>query len=169
MPVRDALGRVLAQDIVPGINVPGHDNSAMDGFAIRSVDLKQEEIKLKQIGTALAGKPFARNVSAGECVRVMTGAVMPQGTDTVVVQEVCRVEKGSDGDRVTVPPGQKAGQNVRAAGEDLKSGVPVLQPGQLLRPAELGLIASLGIGEVCLLYTSPSPRDTERSRMPSSA
>jgi len=74
----------------------------------------------------------------------MTGAVMPQGTDTVVVQEVCRAEGG----RVTVPPGQKAGQNVRAAGEDLKAGVPVLQPGQLLRPAELGLIASLGIGEV---------------------
>jgi len=74
----------------------------------------------------------------------MTGAVMPKGTDSVVVQEVCRAE----GTSITIPAGQKAGQNVRAAGEDLKSGVPVLQPGQLLRPAEIGLIASLGIGEV---------------------
>jgi molybdopterin molybdotransferase len=144
LPVREALGRVLAQEIVPAINVPGHDNSAMDGFAVRSSDLRNEEFFLKQAGTAFAGKPFHGVVSAGECVRVMTGAVMPQGTDTVVVQEVCRADNG----RVAIPAGQKAGQNVRAAGEDLKAGVPMLQPGQLLRPADLGLIASLGIGEV---------------------
>src|SRR6185295_10336186 len=84
VPVREALGRVLAQDIVPAINVPGHDNSAMDGFAVRFEDLKNEETKLEQIGTALAGKPFNGTVSAGECVRIMTGAVMPAGTDTVV-------------------------------------------------------------------------------------
>src|SRR6185503_9863958 len=85
--VRDALGRVLAQEIVPQINVPGHDNSAMDGYAVRHSDLK-EETTLRQVGTAFAGKPFQGMVSAGECVRVMTGAVMPQGADTVVVQEV---------------------------------------------------------------------------------
>jgi len=144
VPVRDALGRVLAQDIVPAINVPGHDNSAMDGFAIRSSDVKSQESHLKQIGTALAGKPFAGAVGAGECVRIMTGAVMPKGADAVVVQEVCRAQ----GDRVAIPPGQKAGQNVRAAGEDLKAGVPVLEPGRALGAADIGLIASLGLGEL---------------------
>jgi molybdopterin molybdotransferase len=143
VPVRESLGRVLAQDIVPSINVPGHDNSAMDGYAVRFSDLKNES-QLKNVGTALAGKPFHGQLSAGQCVRVMTGAVMPQGTDTVVVQEVCN----ADGDRITIPAGQNKGQNVRAAGEDLKAGVPVLGAGQQVRAAELGLIASLGIGEL---------------------
>ena len=142
VPVRDSLGRVLAQDIVPTINVPGHDNSAMDGWAVRSEDLGLSS--LKEIGRALAGKPFQGKVGTSECVRIMTGAVMPEGTDTVIVQEVCK----ADGDRITIPSGQKAGQNVRAAGEDLKAGVPVLKAGQSVRAAELGLIASLGIGKL---------------------
>jgi len=147
VPVREALGRVLDQEIVPAIDVPGHDNSAMDGWAMRSSDLElSREVSLKEIGKALAGKPYPNEVRAGQCVRVMTGAVMPSGTDTVVVQEVCRAE----GEDITIPPGQKTGQNVRAAGEDLKAGVPVLKPGQPLRPAELGLIASLGIGTVAV-------------------
>jgi molybdopterin molybdotransferase len=141
---RNALGRVLAQDIVPNINVPAHDNSAMDGYAVRFADLAGGEATLKEIGTALAGRPFHGKVKAGECVRVMTGAVMPQGTDAVVIQEIVRKE----GERVVVPSGQKAKQNVRYAGEDLKIGVPVLKPGRLLTPADLGLIASLGIGQV---------------------
>ena len=141
--VRASLGRVLAQDIVPAINVPGHDNSAMDGYAVRFSDLKKEST-LENIGTALAGKPFHGKASAGQCVRVMTGAVMPEGTDTVVVQEVCK----ADGDRITIPAGQNKGQNVRAAGEDLKAGVPVLRAGRQVRAAELGLIASLGVGEL---------------------
>jgi len=145
LPVREALGRVLAQQIVPRINVPGHDNSAMDGWAVGSRDfLAGREIQLREIGKALAGKPFNGKVGVGECVRVMTGAVMPGGTDTVVVQEVCK----ADGERITVPPGQKAGQNVRAAGEDLRAGVAVLEPGHLLHPADIGLVASLGIGEL---------------------
>jgi molybdopterin molybdotransferase len=139
--IRDALGRVLAQDIVPDINVPAHDNSAMDGYAVRFADVDKP---LKEIGTALAGKPFSGKVGAGECVRIMTGAVMPQGADTVVIQEVVK----KDGDRILVPAGQKKAQNVRYAGEDLSKGKAVLHPGQLLRPAELGLIASLGIAEV---------------------
>ena len=109
-----------------------------------SADLSDEETTLEEIGVALAGKPFHGAVGRGQCVRVMTGAVMPQGTDTVVIQEVVK----RDGKRVVVPPGQKKGQNVRYAGEDLEVGMPVLQPGAWLRPAELGLIASLGIGEV---------------------
>jgi len=142
--IRSALGRVLAQDIVPSINVPAHDNSAMDGYAVRFSDLRNEATSLDEIGSALAGKPFGGVLGAGECVRIMTGAVMPAGADTVVIQEVVKKQ----GDRITVPPGQKKAQNVRYAGEDLAKGKPVLRPGQILRPAELGLMASLGIGEV---------------------
>jgi molybdopterin molybdotransferase len=145
LPVREALGRVLAQEIVPRIDVPGHDNSAMDGYAVRGADLSPSgEIFLKEIGSAFAGRVFQGQMQKGECVRVMTGAVMPRGADTVVVQEICRVDQ----DRITIPAGQKAGQNVRAAGEDLKAGVPVLRAGQPVRATELGLIASLGIAEV---------------------
>ena len=141
VPIREALGRVLAQDIVPEINVPAQDNSAMDGYAVRFSDLDKP---LREIGTALAGKPFSGKLGPGECVRIMTGAVMPEGADTVVIQEVVKKE----GERIVVPHGQKKAQNVRYAGEDLAKGKPMLHPGQLVRPAELGLIASLGIGEV---------------------
>ncbi|HZM35241.1 MAG TPA: gephyrin-like molybdotransferase Glp [Burkholderiales bacterium] len=142
--VKKALGRVLAQEIVPGINVPAHDNSAMDGYAVRSSDLKSSEVQLDEVGVSLAGKPFRGRLETGQCVRIMTGAVMPQGADTVVIQEVVK----RDGKRVMVPAGQKKGQNVRYAGEDLAIGKAVLHPGKCLRPAEIGLIASLGIGEV---------------------
>jgi molybdopterin molybdotransferase len=144
---RSALGRVLAEDIVPTIDVPAHDNTAMDGWAVRSADLApQGDSVLREIGTALAGQAFAGTVGAGQCVRVMTGAVMPQGADTIVIQEQVRAEGG----RIVVPAGQKPGQHVRAAGEDLKTGVAVLHPGRALTPADLGLIASLGIGEVAV-------------------
>ncbi len=141
VPTKEILGRVLAEDIVPSINVPAHDNSAMDGYAIRFADAEKP---LKEIGAALAGKPFHGQLGPGECVRIMTGAVMPPGADTVVIQEVVKKQ----GDRITIPPGQKKAQNVRYAGEDLKIGVPVLKPGRLLKPADVGLIASLGLGEV---------------------
>ena len=142
VPIKQALGRILAQEIVPQINVPAHDNSAMDGYAVRFSDL--EKGPLKEVGTALAGKPFAGKLGERQCVRIMTGAVMPAGADTVVIQEVVKKE----GDRVTVPPGQKKAQNVRYAGEDLKLGTPVLTNGKHLKPADIGLIASLGVGEV---------------------
>jgi len=142
---RAALGRILAEEIVPAIDVPAHDNSAMDGYAVRAADLEREgETRLEEIGTALAGRPFHGTLGEGECVRVMTGAVMPRGADAVVIQEVVRIE----GDSIVVPAGQKPAQNVRFAGEDLKAGVPVLRPGRALAPADLGLIASLGIAEV---------------------
>ena len=96
------------------------------------------------IGTAFAGHPFKGRIGPGECVRVMTGAVLPQGADTVVIQEVVKKEGG----RIVVPPGQKKAQNVRYAGEDLKTGVAVLQAGKFLTPADIGLIASLGIAKV---------------------
>jgi molybdopterin molybdotransferase len=140
--VSAALGRILGEQVVPRINVPAHDNSAMDGYAVRFADLGKNA--LKEVGAALAGKPFKGKLGAGECVRIMTGAVMPEGADTVVIQEVVKKQ----GDRISVPPGQKKAQNVRYAGEDLAIGKAVLAPGKLLKPADLGLIASLGVGEV---------------------
>jgi molybdopterin molybdotransferase len=142
--IRQALGRVLAEDIVPSINVPAHDNSAMDGYALRFSDLKPGETALTEIGSAFAGRVFEGKLGAGECVRVMTGAVMPPGSDTVVIQEVARKEAN----RVVIPPGQRQAQNVRYAGEDLKAGVAVLRSGKQVGPADLGMIASLGIGQV---------------------
>ena len=145
LPVRAALGQVLAKDIVSPIDVPSHDNSAMDGYAVRSDDLRAgEPVTLIEIGTAYAGREFAGEVGRGQCVRVMTGAVMPKNTDAVVIQEAVTAE----GRRITVPPGQERGQNRRLAGEDLQKGKPALKAGRLLRPADLGLVASLGIGEV---------------------
>jgi len=145
--VRASLGRVLGEDIVSPVNVPGHDNSAMDGWAVLGSDLQPDrETALREVGTAYAGRKFEGEVRPGECVRVMTGAVMPGSTDTVVIQEVCRAE----GDRVIVPPGQKTGQNRRLAGEDLALGRMVMRAGQLVRPAELGLLASLGFAEVAV-------------------
>ena len=145
LPVRAALGRVLAKDIVSPIDVPSHDNSAMDGYAVRGTDLNANApVTLAEIGAALAGREFRGAVGPGQCVRVMTGAVMPRGTDTVVIQEIAKVE----GTRVVLPAGQETGQNRRLAGEDLKKGKAALAAGRLLRPADLGLVASLGIGEV---------------------
>jgi len=147
--VRQALDRVLAEDVISPIDVPAHDNSAMDGWAVRFGDLAASdenagETRLKNIGTAFAGKAFAAKVGPGETVRIMTGAILPQDADCVVIQEVARVE----GDAVIIPPGQRHGQNTRRAGEDLQAGKPAIAAGKKLRPAEIGIIASLGIGEV---------------------
>lgn len=143
--LRAALGRVLADAIVCPCNVPNRDNSAMDGYALRGEDLDTEgDTRLRVAGTAFAGKPFDGAVPRGECVRIMTGAVMPKGCDTVVMQEHVRV----DDDRISFGPGVKRGQNVRAAGEDLRAGQAVFPAGHPVKPADLGLIASLGIGEV---------------------
>ena len=143
--LRHALDRVLADDVIAPFNVPAHDNSAMDGYAVRGADtLSTATVRLKVVGTALAGKAFSGLIGPGQAVRIMTGAVMPAGSDTVVVQEVCEV----DGEQVVVPGGQRTGQNVRRLGEDLAVGKPALRAGKRVGPAELGLAASLGIAEV---------------------
>ncbi|MGH6892857.1 MAG: molybdopterin molybdotransferase MoeA [Dongiaceae bacterium] len=143
--VRAALGRVPAEDVVSPFNVPAHDNSAMDGYAVRFADLKGDgEATLKVAGSSFAGAPYQGALKAGECVRIMTGGVVPAGTDTIVMQEHVKADK----DRVTVGSGHKQGQNLRRAGEDLKVGQVALRRGLPLRPAEVGLISSLGIGEV---------------------
>ncbi len=143
--LRSALGRILAADIVSPINVPAHDNSAMDGYAIRAADLSNAgETTLKRIGASFAGKPYTGAVQRGECVRIMTGGVVPTGADTIVMQEHAR----ANGDNVTVGLGNKPGQHVRLTGSDLKQGQAALTRGTALRPAETGLLASLGIAEV---------------------
>jgi molybdopterin molybdotransferase len=145
--VRDALGRVLACDIVSPVDVPGHDNSAMDGWAVRFADLAASgETKLARIGESFAGKPFTGTVAAGQAVRIFTGGVMPAGADTVVMQE--RASEVSGGVVIAAAAVGKVGQNRRFAGEDVKRGSEVFRAGQALRPAELGMIASLGIGEI---------------------
>jgi molybdopterin molybdotransferase len=143
--VRAALGRVLASDVVSPLNVPAHDNSAMDGYALRHVDLKADgEIALKLAGSSFAGVPFKGAVQPGECVRIMTGGVVPAGADTIVMQEHVRAADG----KVTIGAGHRKGQNLRRAGEDLATGQTALKRGIALRPADIGLISSLGIGEV---------------------
>ena len=145
LPIRSALHRVLAEDIVSPVNVPAHRNSAMDGWAVRFADLKQgTESTLTEIGASFAGKPFGKPINVAECVRIMTGGVAPEGADCIVMQERAK----ADGKQITIAPGQKLGQNLRHAGEDLKAGAIALPKGHPVRPAELGLIASLGIVEV---------------------
>jgi molybdopterin molybdotransferase len=145
--LRSALGRVLARDITSPINVPQHDNSAMDGYAFSSASLApKEEITLEVVTTILAGERCESEVGPGRCARIMTGAPMPSGCDTVIPQELTQTTAP---DRVTFDPGAvKAGENRRLQGEDLKAGHPALGKGRLLRPADLGLLASLGTAEV---------------------
>jgi molybdopterin molybdotransferase len=143
--LRDALGRILAEDLVAPFAVPPHANSAVDGYAIRFDDLAAEnDTVLRLIGRAAAGHPERRALQPGQAIRVFTGAVMPEGADTVMMQEDCRVE----GDRVVIPPGIKRGANRRRAGEDVEAGAIALGAGTRLRPQELGLAASLGFASL---------------------
>jgi molybdopterin molybdotransferase len=157
--VFDALGRVLAQDIVSPISVPPHDNSAMDGYAFDGAQLQSgEPLALEVVGTALAGKAWQGEVARGQCVKIMTGAIMPAGLDTVVPQELTKTDIEG---RITVPPKLlQPGDNRRLKGEDLMEGRPALQSGTRLGPAACGLIASLGLDSVpvfrrlCVAYFS---------------
>ncbi len=144
--IANALDRVLAADIQSTLDVPGHANSAMDGYAVRGEDLPQDEsISFTLIGTAFAGHPYADTLGAQECVRVMTGGLIPEGADTVVIQERVRAVGETE---IEISPGETAGQNVRAAGEDIAEGSVVLRAGRWLTPADVGLLASVGIAEV---------------------
>jgi molybdopterin molybdotransferase len=142
--LREALGEVLAQDVISPLSVPPHNNSAMDGYALRGEAIQADSFSLQQVGIAYAGQPYLGEVKAGECVRIMTGAMMPSDCDTVIMQEQAEVA----GETITFHGKQKAGQNVRMAGEDIQAEEAVLQAGHRLTPADLGLIASLGIAEV---------------------
>ena len=146
----DALGRILAQDVISPISVPAHNNSAMDGFAFDASQLlANQPLTLRVVGTALAGKAWQGKVNAGECLKVMTGAILPDGLDTVVPQELVQIASAHDITSITLPANLvKAGDNRRLAGEDLMQGQTALKAGQRLTPAALGLIASLGLPDV---------------------
>jgi molybdopterin molybdotransferase len=148
LPLRAALDRVLAAPVHSTVDVPGHDNSAMDGYALAGADLPAEgERAFRVLGTSWAGRPYEGSVAAGECVRIMTGATLPAGVDTIVMQEHVR----RDGELALVTAGHKPGQHRRLAGEDIRAGDVAVPAGTLLRPAHLGLIASVGVGEVEVL------------------
>ena len=147
MPLPQALGRVLAADVISPLSVPPHDNSAMDGYALRGDELHPSQATtLQVVGTALAGRAWRGTVAAGECLKIMTGAILPAGLDTVVPQELVQTPTA---DGIVVPPGLvRRGDNRRLTGEDLMAGSVALSAGQLLTPAACGLLASLGQAEV---------------------
>ena len=147
----EALDRVLAQDIVSPIDVPPHDNAAMDGFALRGACLSGDgETVLRVVGTCYAGDArWSHPIPADACVRIMTGAVMPDGLDTVVPVEFVRTDRDGAQERVHIPAGVvQPGDHRRRRGEDLTAGRAAVRAGQRLGPAALGLIASLGIAQV---------------------
>ena len=144
LPLFSALGRVLAQDVISPISVPPHDNSAMDGYAFAGDQLVAgQPLTLRVVGTALAGKAWVGTVATGECVKIMTGAIMPTGLDTVVPQEFTTAA-AADGHITIAADVLKTGDNRRFKGEDLMEGSVALAKGTLLAPAALGLVASLG-------------------------
>ena len=146
LPLFNALDRVLAEDVISPINVPPHNNSAMDGYAFDGAQLGDQALNLRVVGTALAGRAWQGQVQAGECLKIMTGAILPEGLDTVVPQEFTQ-SPGQD--QIVIPAGVlKRGDNSRQMGEDLKQGRAALTQGTHLRPAALGLLASLGIPTV---------------------
>jgi molybdopterin molybdotransferase len=141
VPLKEARGRVLAAPVVASRDVPPHDNAAVDGYAVFFDDLARDEATVLPVtGRAAAGHPLGRAAQPGEAIRIFTGAPMPEGPDTVLMQEDCR-ESGAS---VSLPPGIKRGANRRARGEDVRAGATVLEPGHRLRPQDIGLAAALG-------------------------
>ena len=146
LPLKECLGRISSETVNSPIEVPGHTNSAMDGFAVLGASLPNESIiELEDIGTAFAGRPFNQVCGENQCVRIMTGAVIPEGTDTVIMQEQAEVLANG---KVRIGTGHRVGENTRQAGEDIKLGELVLQQGSKISPAHLGVLASLGIGSL---------------------
>ncbi|MEN0038772.1 MAG: gephyrin-like molybdotransferase Glp [Cellvibrio sp.] len=144
VPLHAALDRVLAAAIAAPINVPGGDNSAMDGYAVRVLDCTGE---IKVIGQSLAGHPFTGEINAGQAVRIMTGALIPAGADAVVMQE--NVQR--DGDSITVNHAPELSENIRRAGEDIASGSQVFAAGHRVTALDIGLLASLGLAQITVV------------------
>ena len=144
--LRDAAGRILAEDVTSARAVPPHDNAAVDGYAVRFEDLSADgETRLVLTGRIAAGDISDRPVGAGEAIRIFTGAAMPADGDTVLMQEDCREDRQGDNTHVVIPPGIKQGANRRFAGEDIAAGDVILKAGTKLRPQEIGLTASIGL------------------------
>ena len=144
----DSFGYILADDILSPVDVPNYKNSAMDGYAIKAADIPTSDNQpFTLVGTSWAGKPFNGQINNNECIRIMTGAKVPEGVDTVVMQEHVSVQ----GDTILISAGHKAEQNIRCAGEDIKKGTLVLTKGKRINAAEMGIIASLGYAKVKVL------------------
>ena len=143
-----AMGRVLAQSVTSQLNIPPADNSAMDGYAMKAQDAVSGKT-LKQVATVFAGHPYGGSVNSGECVRIMTGAPLPTDVDTVIMQE----NTEADGDQITLLQDAKSGSCVRSAGEDIKIGQCVFEPGRRLRASDIGLLASVGCATVTVYKT----------------
>jgi molybdopterin molybdotransferase len=146
--VFDALDRVLAEDIHSPINVPGYDNSAMDGYALRAEDL-MEQSKLTLVGKSFAGAPCSTVIKPGECVRIMTGAKIPEGANCVVMQEKTSQQKTAEiGEIIEFYCKPRAGDNIRRAGEDIRQSQKIFTKGHKIGVADIGLLASLGLAQV---------------------
>jgi molybdopterin molybdotransferase len=141
--LESSLGRVLAEDVVSAINVPGYDNSAMDGYAVRSAECTEAGVALTISQRIPAGQSGVR-LEAGSAARIFTGAPVPEGADAVVMQELCQQQ----GEKVVINTAVKAGANIRRAGEDIERGGTVLEAGSRIRPQEQGLLASIGAAEI---------------------
>lgn len=149
--LRHALDRVVAENILAPINVPSSTNSAMDGYALKCEDLKLDSDRIfKVVGQAMAGRSYKGSVTHGECVRIMTGAVVPAGADTVIMQEDA-ILKGESVSFNFVP---RSGQHVRQKGEDLRTGDIAVAQGKLITPTDLGVLASIGLSEI-KVYRKP--------------
>jgi molybdopterin molybdotransferase len=148
LPLKQCLGRILANDILSPINVPATNNSAMDGFAFNSKDLKtdREQIHLRIVGTVYAGQTSVPPTQASECIKIMTGAMMPPDCDTVIPQEFTK--SSEEGSITFAKDTVRAGENRRLRGEDLQAGMPAIQQGRMLKASDIGLAASLGIAEL---------------------
>ena len=146
LPIRQCLERVCFEAVTSPFDVPGHANSAMDGYALAYDDIKAEGIsEFTLAGSAYAGIEFSGSCASGQCVRIMTGAVIPDGTDTVIMQEQAEIgEKG----QIRIDANHRRGENIRYAGEDIAQGQVVIDRGETINPANLGVLASLGIGEL---------------------
>ena len=144
LPLAEAQGRVLAEDLSSGINVPPHDNSAMDGYAVNSADLSEQAEKRLPVSQRIPAGKMGTKLQAGSAARIFTGAPIPPGADAVVMQEVCK----PDGDAVIITGPVTAGNNIRRAGEDISTGDTILHAGTRLKPQDIGLAASVGIAEV---------------------
>ena len=150
IPIRDALNRILGENIKSKINVPSARNSAMDGYAINKNDIPVDKTNtLKIIGKSLAGKPYINSIKKGECVRIMTGAVMPNEADTVVIQEHASISESNT--EIIIDNSTQPKANVRQAGEDISVGDIVLTKGKNLTPADIGLLASLGLSKISVV------------------
>ena len=147
VPINESLDRVLAEIVKSNIDVPPYTNSAMDGYAINGDDLPVDGKKKFQLaGTVMAGSPLDKIIQRGECARIMTGGKMPQGTDTVIMQE----HVTTNGNTITIGSQHRRGQNVRHSGEDIAVNQAVLEPGKRITAADIGLMASLGIAKVAV-------------------